>query len=267
MVRTRTVASRADKIPYVNDEEAKKTDISYKYYPVSVWEVQRMGKLFMRGAQTTSTSSRKTFSPFPTDVAEWVVRYFLRDCSSVFDPYAGWGERHAACRDAGKAYYGLDVSPAAVSHAQHEHGVQNICADSRHHTPLPAFDAVFTCPPYWNVEMFQGDGLHSLKTWTDFLQAYEDVWRRCVEAAPYPARFAVVVGDWRRQHQFYDLTFQTELILHRLGLVPFDKVILSHKRQAPLKAMVYQAKRLGYTCKVHQTLLVYDKRLATNAHG
>ena len=43
------------------------------------------------------------------------------------------------------------------------------------------------------------------------------------------------------------------------GLRPFDKVILSHKRQTPLKAMIYQTKRLGYACKVHQTLLVYDK--------
>ena len=103
---------------YVNDEAAKANDVCYKYFPVSVFEVERMGKLFMRGAQSTAVSSRKSFSPFPSDVAEWVTRYFLRDKTTVFDPFAGWGERHAACAADGKAYVGFDSSVAAIAHAR-----------------------------------------------------------------------------------------------------------------------------------------------------
>ena len=243
---------------YVNDEAAIAQDVCYKYFPVSVFEVERMGKLFMRGSQTTATSSRKTFSPFPRDVAEWVVRYFLREKTTVFDPYAGWGERHAACTEDGKAYVGFDISPSAIEHARTRYGVQNVLQDSRT-APIPGCDAIFTCPPYFDIEKFDGEGLHRLRSWEQFLVQYEEVWRRCVGALAPGGRLCVVVGDWRKAHKLYDFTFQTELIMHRLGMLPFDKVILSHKRQAPLKCMIYQTKRLGYACKVHQTLLVYDK--------
>ena len=243
---------------YVNDADEIANDVCYKYFPVSVFEVERMGKLFMRGVQSTAVSSRLSFSPFPRDVAEWVARYFLRNRHDVFDPYAGWGERHAACVADGKRYTGYDLSPSAIDHAQVHYNVTNLLRDSRD-APIPSCDAIFTCPPYFDIEKFDGDGLHRIKTWAEFLRSYEAVWKRCVEQLQPGGRVCVVVGDWRKNHVFYDFTFQTEAIFNRMGLVPFDKVILSHKRQAPLKAMIYQTKRLGYACKVHQTLLVYDK--------
>ena len=47
--------------------------------------------------------------------------------------------------------------------------------------------------------------------------------------------------------------------MDKLGMKPFDKVILSHKKQAKIKIMLPQVKRLGYTVKVHQILLVFVK--------
>ena len=45
---------------------------------------------------------------------------------------------------------------------------------------------------------------------------------------------------------------------------PFDKVVLSVKKQSKIKIMLPQAKRLGYTVKVHQVLLVYEKQKKNN---
>jgi len=42
-------------------------------------------------------------------------------------------------------------------------------------------------------------------------------------------------------------------------MMPFDKVVLSSKKYSKIKVMLPQAKRLGYTVKVHQILLVYYK--------
>ena len=58
---------------------------------------------------------------------------------------------------------------------------------------------------------------------------------------------------------FYDFTYQTEKIMEKCGLKPFDKVVLSQKKISPIKIQMPQAKRLGYTVKVHQYLLVYKK--------
>ena len=84
------------------------------------------------------------------------------------------------------------------------------------------------------------------------------VWVRVAARAMPGAMYCIVVGDWRAQGRYYDLTYQVERMLQEdLRMRCFDRIILSYKRQAPLKAMVHQAKRLGYSMKVHQTLLVY----------
>ena len=50
--------------------------------------------------------------------------------------------------------------------------------------------------------------------------------------------------DWRKNHKFYDFTYQTENN-GKCGLKPFDKII-SHKKISPIKIMLPQTKRLGY---------------------
>ena len=75
--------------------------------------------------------------------------------------------------------------------------------------------------------------------------------------APY--KKCNMVGDWRKKYIFYDFTFQTEKIMEMCGMKPFDKVVLSQKKISPIKLHMPQAKRFGYTVKVHQTLLVYEK--------
>ena len=36
------------------------------------------------------------------DIAEWCAEYHLRDNQIIFDPFAGWGERHNAIKNANK---------------------------------------------------------------------------------------------------------------------------------------------------------------------
>ena len=231
-------------------------DISFKYMPVSVFDVGRVGDSGIRGRQSTANSSRHTFSPFYADVAEWVVSYLLREKTMLFDPFAGWGERHHAARQARKGYIGYDTSRDALSYASRHWNVENVFADSAC-ASIPSHDAVFTCPPYWNLESYAGEGLHRCPTWETFLAALRHVWLRVAAMAMPGAMYCIVVGDWRAKGVYYDLTFQMERILQDLRMRCFDRVILSYKKQAPLKAMVHQAKRLGYSMKVHQTLLVY----------
>ena len=70
------------------------------------------------GVKKSIPSSRASYSPFPPDVAEWCAMYFLRDKNNIFDPFAGWGERHKAIIDASKNYIGFDISEKAIEHAK-----------------------------------------------------------------------------------------------------------------------------------------------------
>ena len=68
-----------------------------------------------------------------------------------------------------------------------------------------------------------------------------------------------MVGDWRKKYVFYDLTYQTEKVMEQCGMKPFDKVILSYRKNTPISMLLPQCKRFGYSSKVHQYLLIYEK--------
>ena len=234
--------------------------IMYKYLPVSVFDVDKIGKIGIRNKQNhAGQSSRCTYSPFSPQIAEWCMEYFLRDTTTIFDPFAGWGERHVAAKNFEKVYIGYDISPHAIEFAKKHYNVYNILANSMTEE-IPPHDGLITCPPYWNLEKYGADnGLDRLKKWEDFLAQYETVWKRTCEKALPGSRYCIMVGDWRKKNIFYDFTYQTEKIMEKCGMRVFDKVVLSQKKIYPIKLHMPQAKRLGYTVKVHQTLLVYEK--------
>jgi hypothetical protein len=177
----------------------------------------------------------------------------------VVDPFAGWGERGAAVTRHGKTYIGFDTSEEAIESAWTNHGVRNVLADSRT-VAVPEHDGLLTCPPYWNLERYAGqNGLDRAKSWGAFLKEYAQILSRFADAAKDGATYCIATGDWRTNGVYHDLTFQTERIMHSLGFEPFDKVVISRLSITKVKIMLPQAKRLGYTVKVHEMLSVFKK--------
>lgn len=228
--------------------------------PVSVMEIGPMGKQGVRGdVDHNKQSSRSGYSPFPYEVAETCAALFLRDSTFTVDPFAGWGERGDAMKRHNKRYQGFDLSGEAIENALEKYGVSNTLADSRT-VAVPRHDGLLTCPPYWGLEKYAGeDGLDRCKKWGDFLNQYKGILSRFAENASDGATYCIMTGDWRDAGVYYDLTFQTELIMHQLGFKPFDKVIVSRLGISKVKIMLPQAKRLGYTVKVHETLSIFKK--------
>lgn len=232
----------------------------YKYIPVSVFDVEGVGKKGIRGKHEQNKSSRSKYSPFNLDVCEHIVQFYLRDKFIIFDPYAGWGERGAMCEKYEKCYIGYDISPTAIKYAREKFGVKNLLGDSRVDDILD-HDGLITCPPYWNLEKYDGEkNMSRIKKWEDFLKEYKKVWKRCVDKAFPEARYCIVVGDWRKDGVFYNFSYETQRIMEELGMTCVDKVILSQKKQVNYRIMLPQCKRLGFSAKVHQYLLVFEKR-------
>jgi DNA modification methylase len=228
--------------------------------PVSVLEIGPSGKDGIRGeSQHDSMSSRSGYSAFPYEVAETCAALFLRDSTVVADPFAGWGERGDAVVRHGKSYIGFDLSPAAIENAKAKYNVCNRVADSRN-VEVPEHDGLITCPPYWDLEKYESSsGLDRSKSFSEFLNDYSRILHRFADKAKPGATYCIATGDWRSSGIYYDLTFQTELIMNNLGFIPFDKVVISRLGISKVKIMLPQAKRLGYTVKVHEMLSVYKK--------
>lgn len=234
----------------------KNDELQYLILPVSVVDIAAQNK--RQNENHDSVSSRANYSPFPDEISTMCVEYFLRDKSNIFDPFAGWGERHAKCVSYGKQYTGFDTSNAAIIKAKELYSVDNIKANSLVDV-IPSFDGLVTCPPYWNLERYEGDGIDKCKTWNEFISDYSTILKRCYESAQPDSIFCIMVCDWRSKGIYYDLEFQTCKIFENLGATVHDKVIVSRSKVSKIKIMLPQAKRLGYTVKVHESLLVFKK--------
>jgi len=224
--------------------------------PVSVIDIEPQG---VRGSQDHGkVSSRSGFSPFPREVADLCFQFFMRDRRHVFDPFAGWGERAFAAKKYSVNYTGFDTSPSAIDSAKERFGVENKLADSMHEE-IPSFDGLVTCPPYWNLEKYEGEGIDKIGTWEEFIGLYARIMSRCWDAAEPGSLFCVMVGDWRSKGVYYDLDFRTSMIFRGLGAIPVDKIVVSRKKTSKIKIMLPQCKRLGYTVRVHENLSVFKK--------
>jgi len=225
--------------------------------PVSVIDLTAQGK--RKNEDHDNVSSRANYSGFPNDIAELCYSFYLRDSTCIFDPFAGWGERHHFANKYGKVYLGFDTSQEAIEKAKETYGVDNLLCDSRT-SFIPSFDGFITCPPYWNLEKYQSsEGLDKIKTWDDFLKDYREIISRAYNAASTGTSFCIQVGDWRNKGKYYDLTYETNRIFKELGAETIDNVVVSRKQVSKIKIMLPQAKRLGYSVRVHENLLVFRK--------
>ena len=137
-------------------------------------------------------------------------------------------------------------------------GCENIHANSLY-DEIPKHDGLLTCPPYWNLEKYAGQGIDQIKTWQEFKEEYKQIWERCYKKAETGSTYCIMVGEWRKNHVFYDLEFVTRKIFEELGATLFDQVVVSRKKVSKIKIMLPQAKRLGYSVRVHESLLIYKK--------
>ena len=233
--------------------------------PVSVLELEPETSTQRRSDGDHDTqSSRNEYSHFPSTVGDLCFQLYLRDAQRVFDPFAGWGERGSLARSYGKNYLGVDCSREAIAFAENRYHVHNVQGDSRTYPP-PPFDGLLTCPPYWNLEKYQGEGLDKAKTWGEFVDDLWLVFKASYDVSRPGAKFCIMTGDWRDAGIYYDLSFQVQRIFDRLGAETIDQVIVSRRTISKVKIMIPQAVRLGYTVKVHETLNVFQKPMRVRA--
>lgn len=101
--------------------------------------------------------------------------------NSVYDPCAGWGERMATCAALDVEYVGTDINAAVVAgHA----AIAKRYSLSKQHTWVGDaalvnqrsgnHDAVFTCPPYGDVEVYTEHGAENLSD-ADFINWWAQV--------------------------------------------------------------------------------------------
>jgi len=127
-------------------------------------------KLYAESPKSALSLRKYVASQFRPTAAMAVYKLF--NAKSVYDPCGGWGDRMIAAMAMNIRYFCRDVNPlvlAGYASMQHMYGgnVDFEYAQSELTTPDEKFDLVFTSPPYWKVEKYQGD-LSSHKQYPKF---------------------------------------------------------------------------------------------------
>lgn len=151
-------------------------------------------------------------SVFDPMLAELAYRWYSRDGDQVLDPFAGGSVRGLVAAALARIYTGIDLSgeQVAANREAWTDGARDgwteprwLVGDARDTDALAGglgpFDLLFSCPPYYDLEVYGDDpaDLSRAATYDDFRDGY---WKAIAAAAAQlrDDRFAVwVIGDVR----------------------------------------------------------------------
>ena len=213
-------------------------------------------------------------SIFDPVLCECVYKWFCPKGGHVLDPFAGGSVRGivATHPEVGLRYTGVELRAEQVDANRRqaaEIGVtpQWIIGDSANLSSLlppdEQYDLVFTCPPYFDLEVYSestADG-SSKRDYDEFLSWYEDIFFQALNRLR-PRRFAViVVGDLRdKESKVYELLrfpSHTVLTMKGLGCLSWRRFVL----KMPMGSAAIRMQRQWATNRIpvnlHQDVLVF----------
>lgn len=124
----------------------------------------------------------KGYTVFDSSLMDKVIKKY--NIKSVYDPCAGWGERMLCCHTNKVKYTGVDINEALEDGYTRMISDLNVNAkfivgDSSKVKAASGYDAVITCPPYWNIEKYTNKGAENLP-YDEFLVWWDKVVKNSV---------------------------------------------------------------------------------------
>lgn len=233
----------------------------YGIWPTTVWEVdsrdkytKSLKKLIGDSGQNragsfeaddpTSLSTYRgklTASIFSPALAAWALNLYSPDGGLIADPFAGGGTRAIVSAMLGHTYYGTEIREeeqkdvmARARSLQFDHAIDIRCDDGRNIDQfVHGADMVLTCPPYWNLEKYNGgeNDLSMCKSYDEFLEGIGEVAKSCLRAVKPGATAVWFVGlhrdrqgnllalnhDIARVHRKAGWLFREEIVVRRIN--------------------------------------------------
>ena len=216
------------------------------------------------------------YSIYNPTQAEFILKYYTEEGWDILDPFAGRGTRSLMSLRLGRNYYGIDVCLGTVSEnirKIEEKKFKNIKWEvkvgdgTRPHEVFPnqTFDAIFTCPPYYNIERYSGEeGDLSYLSDMEFERSIEVMFQNLkgiikkssyIEKRFHPLIFTV--GTVRRGDKgLLDMDFLFQDIGRNCGFTLHDKLITVNR--APGAGFMFRRNwDYKFLCKTHETTLVF----------
>jgi DNA modification methylase len=208
-------------------------------------------------------------SIFDPVVCELSYKWFCPPGGKIIDPFAGGSVRGIVASCLGFSYTGIELRAEQVAANQAQAGIATgpapawINGDSRNIKDLApgAYDMVFSCPPYADLEVYSDDPADlSTLAYSDFAAAYAQIIADTCALLNDDAFAVFVVGEVRdKKGNYYGFVPDTIAAFRAAGLHYYNEAILvTAVGSLPIRVtkQFEASRKLG---KTHQNILTFVK--------
>lgn len=200
-------------------------------------------------------------------LAEIIIKWFGLDNGKCFDCFAGDTVFGYVSGYLGQEFIGIELRQEQCDFNQRAVEGMNatyICDDGRNirsHIADNTQDLLFSCPPYYNLEVYSDleNDASNQETYGDFYQILDEAFTNAIKCLK-DNRFAViVVGDIRNKNGAY-YNFPNDIIdtFKKNGMILYNNIkLLTPIGTAQIRASKYMQYRK--TAHVYQDVLVFYK--------
>src|SRR6056300_723559 len=212
-----------------------------------------------------------TVSIFDPVLCEMMYQWFVPKGGKILDPFAGGSVRGIVAEEMGFSYTGIDLSEEQIQANRKQSEKPNWVigdADKELFGMEGGFDFVWTCPPYYDLEVYSNhkDDLSQMRE-SQFDEKLESILYKSTIKLKPNRFFGIVVSEVRHSYETGDyhigsykgLVRKTIEMCERHGLKFYNDMVLFNSQ--------HQASRVGKTYfernrkipSVHQNILVFVK--------
>lgn len=215
------------------------------------------------------------YSIYNPTQAEFILKYYTEEGWDILDPFAGRGTRSLMSLRLNRNYYGIDSCEETVKHNISK--VANKIFEGKWDIRLGdgtepqnvfenrVFDAIFTCPPYYNIEKYSGadNDLSHMKDeeFDERIRIMFQNLKGMIKKSDYKQKkfhpLIFTVGTVRRgDGGLLDMDSLFQTFAKEAGFVLHDKLITVNN--APGAGFTFRRNwDFKFLCKTHETTLVF----------
>ena len=211
-------------------------------------------------------------SIFDATLCELMYDWFCPKGGTILDPFAGGSVRGIVASEMGYNYTGIDISETQIlanqKQSEKPNWIVGDSADVLETLDDEVYDFVFTCPPYYDLEIYS-DNENDLSNMDDedFDDAYANILTECYSKLKDNRFFCIVLSETREVSKtgnykigkYRNLVAKTIMGCEEIGFNFYNDMVLFNSQHQASKISKTYFDRNRKIASVHQNVLVFVK--------
>lgn len=207
---------------YFKDENSKSMKDRLGFLPCSLWKPDIKITKILKEEINDTCKSRETLnsnrsdrrhgvnngkcSVFNPHLAQMMLAAYAPIRGKIYDPFGGGGTRGYIATKMGYDYTGVEIREEEYHRVLEQMKIWDInfkfiLNDSTEFLPNDKFDFIYSCPPYYDLEVYSNleKDLSNAKSYNQYLQLLNKVLKNCYKVLKKDCFALFVVGNFRNK--------------------------------------------------------------------